>query len=100
MNYSRYLLYVLLALLVSGCGQTVQKSLKVQPTAKSNVGADKSIVILPFADYSYADGLETAYRRSMYINENLNDQLISHRFNLPIQEDVFRYLVNQEIIRK
>ncbi len=98
MNYSRYMLYVLLALLVSGCGQTVQKSLKVQPAMKSTAGADKSIVILPFADYSYADDLETAYRRNLYVAENLTDQLVSNSFNVPVQEDVFRFLVSQNIV--
>lgn len=98
MNYSRYLLYVLLTIFVSGCGQTVQKSLKVQPALKSTAGADKSIVILPFADYSYADELEAAYRRNLYVTENLTDQLSSHKFHMPVQEDVFRYLVNQKII--
>lgn len=98
MNYSRYLLYVLLALLVSGCGQTVQKSLKIAPPLKSTAGADKTIVILPFADYSYADDLETAYRRNMYVTENLTDQLTSNSFHLPVQEDVFSYLVNQKIV--
>lgn len=98
MKYSRYLLYVLLAIFVSGCGQTVQKSLKVQPAMKSNAGVDKSIVILPFADYSYADDIESAFRRSLYVNENLADQLSSHGFRMPIQEDVFSYLINQNII--
>jgi len=99
MNYSRYLLYVLLALFVSGCGQTVQESLKVQPAKKSSAGADKSIVILPFADYSYADDLETAYRRNLYVNENLTDQLVSNSFHVPVQEDVFRFLVSQNIVK-
>jgi hypothetical protein len=98
MNYSRYLLYVLLALLASGCGQTVQESLKVQPAMKSMAGADKSIVILPFADYSYADDFESAYRRNLSVTENLTDQLVSNSFHLPVQEDVFRYLVNQNIV--
>lgn len=98
MNYSRYLLYVLLALLASGCGQTVQESLKVQPAMKSMAGDDKSIVILPFADYSYADDIESAYRRNLYVTENLTDQLVSNSFHLPVQEDVFRYLVNQNIV--
>jgi len=98
MKYCRYLLYGLLALLVSGCGQTVKESLKVQPAQKSTAGADKSIVILPFADYSYADDLETAYRRSLLITENLTDQLVSNSFHVPVQEDVFGYLVGQNII--
>ena len=99
MNYSRYLLYVLLALLVSGCGQTVQESIKVQPAMKSTAGGDKSIVILPFADYSEADDLESAYRRNLYVTENLTDQLVSNSFHLPVDEDVFRYLSSQNIIK-
>jgi len=99
MNYSRYLLYVLLALLVSGCGQTVQESIKVQPAMKSTAGGDKSIVILPFADYSEADDLESAYRRNLYVSENLTDQLVSNSFHLPVDEDVFRYLSSQNIIK-
>ena len=98
MKYSRYLLIGLLALLLGGCGTTVKESLKVQPVAKSDKGADKSIVILPFADYSYADNLDTAYQRNLYITENLTDQLVSNSFHLPVQEDVFLYLVNQNII--
>ena len=98
MKYCQYLLYGLLALLVSGCGQSVKESLKVQPVMKSTAGAEKSIVILPFADYSYADDLETAFRRSLLINENLTDQLVSNSFNVPVQEDVFGYLATQKII--
>ncbi|HHO48105.1 MAG TPA: hypothetical protein ENN06_06590 [Desulfobacteraceae bacterium] len=98
MKYCRYLLYGLLAILVGGCGQTVKESLKVQPALKSTTGADKSVVILPFADYSYADDLETAYRRNMSITENLTDQLVSNSFHVSVQEDVFGYLVSQDII--
>lgn len=98
MKYSRYLLVGLLALLIGGCGTTVKESLKVQPATKSDKGADKTVVILPFADYSYADNLDSAYRRNLYVTENLTDQLVSSSFNLPVQEDVFLYLVNQDII--
>ena len=98
MNYCRYLLYGLLALVISGCGQTVKESLKVPPPQKSTAGADKSIVILPFADYSYADDVETSYRRNLYVTENLTDQLVANSFHLPVQEDVFSYLVSQKII--
>ncbi|HBI15794.1 MAG TPA: hypothetical protein DDY20_09830 [Desulfobulbaceae bacterium] len=98
MNYCRYLLYGVLALLIGGCGQTVKESLKVPSPAKSAAGADKSVVILPFADYSYADDLETAYRRNLYITENLTDQLVANSFHVPVQEDVFGYLVDQQII--
>lgn len=98
MNYCRYLLYGVLALIIGGCGQTVKESLKVPSPQKSTAGADKSVVILPFADYSYADDLETAYRRNLYVTENLTDQFVANSFHVPVQEDVFGYLVDQNII--
>jgi len=98
MNYCRYLLYGLLVLLISGCGQTVKESLKVQPTPKSTAGSDKTIVILPFADYSYADDIESAYRRNMFVTENITDQLVSNSFHVSVPEDVFQYLASQDII--
>lgn len=98
MKYCRYLLYGLLALLISGCGQTVKESLKVQPTQKSTAGLDKTVVVLPFADYSYADDIESAYRRNLYITENITDQLVSNSFHVSIQEDVFNFLAAQKII--
>ena len=98
MKYNRQLLIGLLALLLSGCGTTVTESLKVQPATKGTVGIDKTVVILPFADYSYADNLETAYRRNLFVNENVTDQLVKNRFHVPVQEDVFLYLVDHQII--
>ena len=98
MKYSRHLLIGLLVLLLGGCGTTVHESLKVQPITKSAIGADKTVVILPFADYSHADNLETAYRRNLFVGENLTDQFVKRSFQLPVQEDVFLYLVNQNII--
>ncbi len=99
MYHCRYLLIMLLALALGGCGQTVTQSLKQPDGKKSLAGADKTVVVLPFADYSYADDLETAYRRSLFINENLTDQLVANSFHLPVQEDVFMYLVSQNIIQ-
>lgn len=88
----------LLIFLLSSCGTTVEESLKVEPYAKTNIGQERNIVILPLADYSYAENLETAYRRNLFITENLTDNLVRHGFHLPVQEDVFMYLVNQNII--
>jgi len=90
---------LLLTGLVTGCGQTTVETLKV-PTKASPDAAGKGMtaVILPFADYSYADDLESAHRRSMAITEAVTDQLVSNGFNLPVQEDVFHYLVDEKII--
>jgi len=98
MNFSRSLLFGLSALLLCSCGTTVQESLKVQPEVKSQLGHDKTVVILPFADYSSADNLETAYRRNLFVAENLTDQFNKYGFRSPVQEDVFLYLVDHNFI--
>lgn len=89
----------LILLLLSGCGQTVVETLQVpqEPWATA-AGRGKTIVILPFADYTYADSLAAAYRREMAITESLTDRLVTNGFTLPIQEDVFDYLIDQSII--
>jgi len=84
--------------LLAGCGQHVQQSLKIRPEDRVGAGGDKTIVVLPFADYSYADDLETAYRRNLFVMENLTDRLTASGYRLPVQEDVFRYLVDRGII--
>ena len=98
MKCSRSLLFGLLALFLCSCGTTVQESLKVPPTSKNLVGLDKTVVILPFADYSSADKLETAYRRNLYVSENLTDQFNKYGFRSPVQEDVFLYLTDHNFI--
>ena len=98
MKYSRHLLIGLLALFLGGCGTTVHESLKVQHTGKYTIGSDKAVVILPFADYTNADKLETAYRRNLFVSENVTDQFVKYGFHTPVQEDVFLYLADQKII--
>ncbi|WP_457573126.1 hypothetical protein [Desulfolithobacter sp.] len=98
MNIFRCLFVGVLVLALGGCGQTVQQSLKQPLVKKSLAGAEKRVVILPFADYSRSDNLETSYRRNLLITENLTDELVSNSFSLPIQEDVFRYLAEHKII--
>ncbi|MCI5123637.1 MAG: hypothetical protein D3925_03965 [Candidatus Electrothrix sp. AR5] len=57
-----------------------------------------SAVILPFADYSNGDNIASAFRRNILITESLTDNLTSNGFRLTVQEDVFEYLLAQEII--
>lgn len=86
-------------LLLSGCGQTVVETLQVPQASGPNApGQGRTIVILPFADYSNADSLAAAHRRDMAITESLTDRLVANGFRLPIQEDVFAYMVDQSII--
>jgi len=99
MNRLKYLIIGILALIMAGCGQTVVETLHVPEGAGPNSpGYGKTVVILPFADYSYADNLASAHRRSLQINETLTDKLVANGFRLPVQEDVFRYMIDQDII--
>ena len=81
-----------------GCGTSVQESLKINNNMKTNIGQSRKVVVLPFADYSDADDLESAFRRNLFVNENLVDRFRQNGFTLPVQEDVFRYLINRNII--
>jgi len=99
MKRLHFALVGLMLLLLSGCGQTVVETLQVPQESGPNApGRGKTIVILPFADYTYADSLAAAYRREMAITESLTDRLVTNGFHLPIQEDVFDYLIDQSII--
>lgn len=99
MQKFKYLLYLLSAVLMMGCGQTVVETLHVPDPPDPNApGKGQTIVILPFADYSYADALAGAYRRNLAVTEAVTDRLVSNGFSMPVQEDVFGYLVNEEII--
>ncbi len=95
----KYLLYLLSAVLIMGCGQTVVETLYVpNPPDPNAAGQGQTIVILPFADYTYADSLAGAYRRNLSVSEAVTDRLVANGFNLAIQEDVFGYLVKEKII--
>lgn len=99
MKRLKYALCGLMLLLLTGCGQTVVETLQVSQAAGPNApGKGRTIVILPFADYTNADSLAAALRRDMAITESLTDRLVANGFKLPIQEDVFAYMVDQSII--
>ncbi len=98
MNRLKYLGITILALFLAGCGQTVVETLKVtEGPSRYAPGSGKSIVILPFADYSEGN-IESAYRRNLTITESLADRLTINGFGLSVQEDVFSYLVDQGVI--
>ncbi len=99
MKKCKYLLYLLTAVFIMGCGQTVVETLHVPDSPGSNApGKGMTMVILPFADYTYADSIAGAYRRNLSVSEALTDRIVSNGFNIAIQEDVFGYLVDEEII--
>lgn len=99
MGRLKYLLLGILAFMLFGCGQTVIETLNVPAGPGHNgPGAGKTIVILPFADYTFADNLAAAYRRNLAVSETLTDRLVANGFGIPVQEDVFRFLVEENII--
>ena len=86
--------------LVAGCGQTTKEELMVPTVAAPNaLGRGMTAIILPFADYTNADDLASAFRRNLAITESLTDNLVGNGFRMVVQEDVFHYLVDQEIIK-
>jgi len=99
MKKFQYLLCLLSVVIITGCGQTVIETLNVPAGPGINgPGAGRTVVLLPFADYTDAYKLSSAYRRNLAISETLTDRLVANGFRLPIQEDVFRYLIEQNFI--
>ena len=103
MAVKRFFLYGFLALFVSGCGSghSVTETLHIPdtPTAGNVCATDKTVVLLPFADYSSGDDVISVYERSISVTEALTDRFVYKGFKMPIQEDVTQYLVETNIIR-
>ena len=103
MAVKRFFLFGFLALFVSGCGSghSVTETLHIPdtPTAGNVCATDKTVVLLPFADYSSGDDVISVYKRSISITEALTDRFVYKGFKMPIQEDVTQYLVETNIIR-
>ncbi len=100
MQRLKYLLLIVCAIMMTGCGQNVKETLNVPQSPGANApGSGKSIVILPFADYTYADNLAAAFRRNLQINEAVTDNLSAQGFAMPVSEDVFQYLVSQNVVQ-
>ena len=100
MNLLKYIsIGIVLIGAVTGCGKNTVETLmipaQVEPHGR---GKGMSAVILPFADYSNGDNIASAFRRNILITESLTDNLTSNGFRLSVQEDVFQYLLDQEII--
>lgn len=97
MNLLRHLAFgTALIGVLTGCGQTTVET--VMTPAVSTPAARGAAVILPFADYSGGDRIASAFRRHLLITESLTDRLAGSGFSMPVQEDVFQYLVEQKII--
>ncbi len=99
MQRLKYLTVIVFALLLTGCGQRVEKSLNVRYEPIDAPGMGMTVVILPFADYTSSNDLASAFRRNLQLNESLMDNLTVQGFGLPVSEDVFQYLVDEGIVK-
>lgn len=99
MQRLKHLLVGVLAVMLTGCGQTVVETLNVPEDPGFNApGTGQTVVIMPFADYSGGDDIASAHRRNMIITESLTDRFSANGFALPVQEDVFQHLVAENVI--
>jgi hypothetical protein len=100
MKRLQFLILGALALALASCGHTVVETLNVpQGPVYNGVGKGRTVVVVPFADYTYADSLASAHHRYLKVTESLTDRLTANGFTLPVQEDVFRYMVEQNFIQ-
>ena len=99
MKRLQFLIFGVLAFTLAGCGHTVIQTLNVPEGPVFNgAGKGRTMVILPFADYTYADSLASAHHRYLKVTESLTDRLTAYGFALPVQEDVFHYMIEQNFI--
>ncbi|HBT96186.1 MAG TPA: hypothetical protein DEB25_00305 [Desulfobulbaceae bacterium] len=99
MKQVTYVVLAIFALILAGCGHSVVESLDVPHRLSHNAaGSGRTVVVLPFADYSEGDSIASAARRGMMVSESITDKLTANGFSLPVQEDVFAYLVAEHII--
>ncbi len=99
MQRLKYLTLIVFALLLTGCGQRVEKSLNVRYEPIDAPGMGMTVVILPFADYTSSNDIASAFRRNLQLNESLMDCLTVQGFGMPVSEDVFQYLVDEGIVK-
>ena len=96
MQRLKYFILIVFALVMTGCGQQVVETLNVPNAPGPDApGSGSTIVILPFADYTYSDDLASAYRRNQKVTESLTDNLSAQGFAMPVAEDIFSFLVGQ-----
>ncbi|MFN2355407.1 MAG: hypothetical protein ABR512_12915 [Desulfopila sp.] len=99
MQRLKFVSLIVFALMLTGCGQKVDERINLRYEAIDAPGMGRSLVILPFADYTSSNDLASAYRRNLLLNESLIDNLAAQGFAMPVSEDVFRYLVDQGIVK-
>jgi hypothetical protein len=83
---------------LTACGTVTRDSL--HPVVRSaDLGNEKTMVILPFADYTPTDAPVAYLHRNILIMEALQDEIIRFGYVPAINEDVFAYLSSHNIIQ-
>ncbi len=92
-----FLMALLVIFMLTGCGQKVVDTV---PPIKTTMGRDDAkavIVILPLADYSAGDTIDSPLRRQVKVRESIAYRLVQFGYYPPVQEDVSQYLTTHNI---
>jgi len=91
-----------LVLSMTACGSLVKES--VVPVKDVRVTPEQSdpgrtMVVLPFADYSRGQTPDDYFRRQVKLQEALSYHLARHGYLTPVREDVTQHLMDEGVIR-
>ncbi len=99
MRRNVWIVCLILGIILQGCGhKSVETVSPVIP--QSTFGANNTVVILPFADYTTTGTPSEYWRRNILIMEALQDELKKYGFVTATQEDVIQYLLDKAIIQE
>ena len=94
----KYIAFVVVMVLMSvACGQVTKETLSPVPTDRI-ASSGKSVVIMPFADYTPDSSPELYWRRNLLVNEALEDEFARYGLMTALEEDVVEYLLDEHII--
>ncbi len=85
-------------ILFSGCGQVVTETVSPMDSTTVPIGQTQSVVMLPLADYSQGVSPDESLRRQIKIHSAVAHELARHGYYLPVEEDVYRFLIDKGII--
>jgi len=97
-SYLRALFIFMVATLLAACGQSVKQSVAPIDNSSIQPGQKASVVMLPLADYTKGIRPDESLRRQIKIHTAIAHELARSGYFMPIEEDVFRFLVDKGII--
>ncbi|NPA24642.1 MAG: hypothetical protein GXO34_02305 [Deltaproteobacteria bacterium] len=88
---------VVMLILLAGCGQVTKETVSPVPVDKIKASG-KSVVIMPFADYTPDSSPDLYWRRNLLVMESLEDEFARYGLMTAPEEDVVGYLMDEHII--